>query len=204
MGETSAVCTARTHTTTTAWKVGCVCPQSRERFARYWKRYRYDRARGRRRLVDATGTRRRLQALSALGWSMDAVAPYFGVGLAAVHKWRIAEQVNTTTAERVRAVYDHLSLTQGPSRRSQLNAARMGWPPPLAWDDDSIDNPDAGPAEGWRRTRQDDLRAAREDRERRSAEIRRLNSLGLTAGLIAQRMGVSDRTVVRHRRKEAS
>lgn len=34
-------------------------------------------------------------------------------------------------------------------RRARRHATAQGWPPPLAWDDDDIDNPDASPA-NWK------------------------------------------------------
>lgn len=96
-------------------------------------------------LVDATGTRRRVQALSALGWSQSYLGERFGVGVSAVQQWTVSSLVQAKTATSVRRLYDELSMTPGPSARARGWAAKRGWPPPLAWDDDTIDDPAARP-----------------------------------------------------------
>jgi hypothetical protein len=68
-----------------------------------------------------------------------------------------------TTADAITRVYDELSMTvpqddeAGRSPRAgrihdrqRRLAARRGWAPPLAWDDDTIDDPAATPATGAR------------------------------------------------------
>ena len=116
--------------------------------------------------VDSTGTTRRLQALVAMGWSQSELARRLGM-LASnlgpiVHGRR---GVTQATADAVRALYDELWSTPAPPSgrhgavptKTRNYAARMGWVSPLAWDDDTIDDPDATPdlggPEGGRRGR---------------------------------------------------
>lgn len=111
--------------------------------------------------IDGTGTRRRLQALVAIGWSQRSLADRLemtGPNLGRViHGY--CDQVLVRTARQVAELYDDLSMTPGPDPRSVARAAAAGWPPPLCWDDDTIDDPTASPAE--RRT----------DRRRSRAEV---------------------------------
>jgi len=51
--------------------------------------------------------------------------------------------IRRATADNVRRVYDELWDKPGPSRISAQRAAKRGWVPPLAWDDDTIDDPAA-------------------------------------------------------------
>jgi hypothetical protein len=130
---------------------------------RDWARgYKHDRYRGLPRKIDATGSRRRLQALYALGWTSRQLGPRLGVSYA-----RVGHLVNgmyplifRSTAERIRELYDELSMTvpQDPevlapqqvrvhARQRRLAVAR-GWVPPLAWDEADLDDPQATPATG--------------------------------------------------------
>lgn len=99
--------------------------------------------------VNATGTRRRTQALIAIGWSLSEQARRVGRTVSN-HKYVLtAPTVQLRTAQTVAALYDELSATTpvpGPSAtRARRWAQREGWAPPLAWDDDTIDDPDARP-----------------------------------------------------------
>lgn len=97
--------------------------------------------------VDATGTRRRVQALVAFGWPLAQLAPRFGLyttNLGLIANGRRA-YVHATTAETVAADYRRLSRLPGPSARARADAARKGWASPAAWDEDTIDDPAAVP-----------------------------------------------------------
>lgn len=104
--------------------------------------------------IDATGTRRRLQALTAIGWSATVLSQRLGRQETAVRRTRTARVVLARNAVAVRDLYDEL-WDQRPNpvtpneRASVTKAKRLaverGWPPPMAWDDDSIDDPDAVP-----------------------------------------------------------
>jgi hypothetical protein len=109
--------------------------------------------------VDATGTRRRLQALIASGWSHRTLARQLGAGVNMVHRAIRAEMVNAATARTVAALYGRLWDVPPPTdtptaRTTALRARRLaasrGWAPPMAWDDADIDDPEARP-HGYRR-----------------------------------------------------
>lgn len=107
--------------------------------------------------IDPTGTTRRLQALVAMGWSQSQLATRLGMllqNLAPVIHGR--RGVTKATADAVQALYDELWSTPAPPSgrhgavpiRVRNYAARMGWVGPLAWDDDTIDDPAARPDTG--------------------------------------------------------
>lgn len=104
--------------------------------------------------VDVMGTRRRLQALERLGWSQKEIAARTGILTANLGKLvtgHAQRYVTAAVALRVRDVYDELSLTPGPNLRARLRGERRGYLPPLAWDDDAIDNIYARPADTERK-----------------------------------------------------
>lgn len=96
--------------------------------------------------VHPAGTARRLQALVALGWTNRELAARLEMGEAnlttAVHAHR---HPTAGFARKVAALFDELQLTPGPSVRARLRAQRNGWASPLAWDEDTIDDPAAAP-----------------------------------------------------------
>lgn len=96
--------------------------------------------------VDPTGTARRLQALVAIGYTQRFLADRLGVLEAnmppIVNGQRL---VSAGVARRVAGLFDELQLTPGPSVRARNTATRRGWVSPLAWDEDTIDDPDAQP-----------------------------------------------------------
>lgn len=95
--------------------------------------------------VPAAGTLRRLGALRALGWPETVLAKRLGV-----KRIRVGEDgwVRRRVARAVRELYDELSMIPGPSQRTRARAVRVGLVPPLAWDDETLDDPDAAPAPG--------------------------------------------------------
>lgn len=141
--------TAATHGTYRRYRQGCRETCCRTAAARYEQERQLERLRGLpSRSAPSIGTARRLQALAVMGWTTSELAPRLGTHEDMVHQWRgrVGGRVWLATAERVAAVYDDLSMTRGPSARLHAHALRQGWVPPLAWDDDTIDNPDAEPA----------------------------------------------------------
>lgn len=107
--------------------------------------------------VDATGTTRRLQALIAVGWTQTALAARLGWTVANFHRLLQQTRVTAGTARAVRALYDDLwnvpatgdgQVGRQAAARDRNTARRNDWPPPMAWDDDSIDDPDARPDSG--------------------------------------------------------
>ena len=105
-------------------------------------------------VVDATGTTRRLQALVTLGWTVTALGRRLGKTSANMFTTIDSPRVLEATRRRVAALYDELwncppvAITRHErtsATRAKRYAAAHGWAPPLAWDDDTIDDPSATP-----------------------------------------------------------
>lgn len=103
--------------------------------------------------VDATGTRRRLQALTAGGWPQAQLAARLGIHPSNYCTMLARPQVNIGTARASAALYDELWNAdpanhgvhpQGISRARNY-AKNHGWAPVGAWDDDTIDDPQTFP-----------------------------------------------------------
>lgn len=101
-------------------------------------------------LVDATGTRRRLQALAVLGYGSNQVVARMRCGsptyLSAVRqgdKQVVPEQL----AREVARVYRMLSKASRPPRHATLahKVRTAGWVGPHAWAGVDIDDPDTAP-----------------------------------------------------------
>lgn len=143
------------HGTTTGYRNGCrdTCCRKAAAAQRAEERKRYYLARTETFMVPNVGTRRRIQALAALGWSTSEVSRrcgYHRSHLSLVLKRQ--GPLRAATVERVRGVYDQLSMQLPPERtkaeridasRSRRIARERGWPPPLAWDniDDENERP---------------------------------------------------------------
>jgi hypothetical protein len=108
-------------------------------------------------LAAATGTMRRLQALAVLGWSPRLLAAELGMHTSAVRLVRDGERarIRSATAEAVTALYAKLwdrppPEATGPERiaatKTRDHARHREWVPPMAWDDDTIDDPAGRPA----------------------------------------------------------
>jgi hypothetical protein len=106
--------------------------------------------------VGSTGTRRRLQALQVVGWSQRQIASRLRTNGSYIGKvvHGHVRHVQVRTALAVRRLYDELwdvvppmvtAAQRGSVTRVRQGAARLGWVPPLAWDDDTIDDPAAVP-----------------------------------------------------------
>ena len=105
-------------------------------------------------VIDATGTRRRMQALSAIGWAAPAVhqrISFVNVRTIANLKGR-----KLVTARLARAVRDFYQAVCGSpaeahgvaavtAKQARALAQRNQWAAPSAWDDDTIDDPQAIP-----------------------------------------------------------
>lgn len=147
-------CTAEKHGTLTArTSYGCKCQATRDLWARYQRGRDWDALQGRPRRMLAIGSRRRLRALQRLGWTSTAIAAEMGVTRNQIKQlMRRRTYTNRTTHEAVCAAYDRLSMRLPPEspavRQLRAYAERRGWPPPLAWDDDEIDDPKARPRKG--------------------------------------------------------
>jgi hypothetical protein len=105
-------------------------------------------------LTGAAGTRRRLQALAVLGWTLTEIAARAHLSAFALQQVRSGHRatVERGTAVSVAAVYGELWLTPAPGHsrgqvisvaKTCLQAARQGWVTGAAWDD--IDDPACRP-----------------------------------------------------------
>lgn len=101
--------------------------------------------------VDSAGTRRRLQALVAIGYSLTALGRNLGIAPTNMVAMMQRPRVTQWHAREVRALYGRLwnqpptPVTRGQRgavTRARAMARRNGWPPPAGWDDDLIDLPD--------------------------------------------------------------
>ncbi len=102
------------------------------------------------RKVAAHGAARRLQALMAEGWDATALAPLIGVSPISVQRWRreAFAVITYRRHERIREVYERLADHPRDDSRARRTAQALGYLPPLAWDDDTIDDPQAQPWAG--------------------------------------------------------
>jgi transcriptional regulator with XRE-family HTH domain len=98
-------------------------------------------------LIDATGTVRRLRALVAMGHSQQVLSSEVGCAFTYISSLTHGRRPTVTVAlaRAVQQAYGKLSMSVGESARARLKARRLGWPSPLAWDDDTIDDPKALP-----------------------------------------------------------
>ena len=134
------------HGTGVAYRIDrCRCDAARAANTRTSTTWRLNDLHGIRQKTPATGTRRRLQALAAIGWPKTVIAPRLGVAPPRLDVILRQANVHRSTAARVAAVYEALADTPGPSRYTAGQARRCGFVPPIGWDDDTIDNPDAQP-----------------------------------------------------------
>ena len=176
--------------------------------------------------IEATGTRRRLQALVAVGWPLPELASRLGRQTGRLLQLLSGVTVKVHTAEQVSNLYDRIWDT-APSRdteaqrrafeQARVFAAEQDWLPPLAWDDIDSD-PDPDPGNDDRQPDPDDLdeiaieRAVLGDHIRLSeltpaeqAEVvRRLTERGRSIRDIADQLATTKRTVSRRRESAAS
>lgn len=95
--------------------------------------------------VSAVGPRRRVQALAWMGWPNHEIARRIGCSPPSLPTLLSRGRISTRLALRIAVVYDELSTTPGPSRVAAGKARQHGFAPPLAWDDERIDNPRCRP-----------------------------------------------------------
>jgi len=141
--------------------------------------------------LPSTGVRRRLRALAAIGWTLDALHARSGIPmmtLSAVRSGRV-ETVQAANHARIRVLYDDLSMTPGPSVVARDVARAQRWAPPLGWDEETIDDPTATPVGVGR------------DRGLDEERLAALVAAGWSDSRIAEALGVTARTVIRQRQQ---
>jgi hypothetical protein len=97
--------------------------------------------------VPSVGAIRRVRALYALGHLNWVIAKEAGISRDAVCCLAAGEwaTLKVQADDGIRAAYDRLSMSTGTSWKTRNLAEQNGWAPPLAWDDDTIDDPAAEP-----------------------------------------------------------
>ena len=104
--------------------------------------------------VDATGTHRRLEALVWLGWPLRHFDRVRGVAPCATARILTKTTITRPTADEIAELYRTYSgLLPDPKDRhekmavtqARLRARRLGYAPPAAWDDETIDDPRVKP-----------------------------------------------------------
>lgn len=146
--------------------------------------------------IDATGTRRRIQALVAMGWSFVALAAEMGINDRALANLARAERVTVATARKVKNAYKQLVVItpeqHGVHRQARALARRVasreGWVTAAAWD--NIDDPNCEPDSDIEEpVGRNELAAYRR------SEIERLNACRIPEHEIAQRLDMALSTV---------
>lgn len=116
-------------------------------------------ARGVKLRFDPCTIQRRLQALVAIGYSYQSLDRELDTGFGKARDLAVRPRayVRRETYDKVRAVYNRLSMTPAPvatrgQRQGVAHALRTasihGFLPPFAWDDDQLDDPAATPYVG--------------------------------------------------------
>lgn len=97
--------------------------------------------------VPAVGAIRRVRALYALGHLNRVIVQEAGVSKDAVCALAAGgvNVLNVSTDDAIRVAYDRLSMSTGTSWKTRKLAEQHGWAPPLAWDEDTIDDSRALP-----------------------------------------------------------
>jgi lambda repressor-like predicted transcriptional regulator len=148
--------------------------------------------------VPSVGTVRRIKALARVGFSMMFIADRFGVTVQLLSRMLKQDLVSALWAHRIDVLFEELHMIPGggPSEVSRLMAAAKGWPAPLEWNEDEIDDPTAQPNTSVEKTpfpvRYEEMR----------------DYLGLSHEMIADRLGITpkslERQIHRHGLKVAS
>ena len=163
--------------------------------------------------VNGRGTRRRLQALAAIGWNHHEIARRLGYPRWKVNKALEGAYVDIRVHDDIAALYDELWDQQPPThtraqrvgRSYALTVARRhGWLPPLAWDD--IDTDPAPPTAGQEPLLEEiaiELALAGQNvrltRDERLEATRRGTERGLSLTQLSDLLGVDVRTIDRDR-----
>lgn len=100
------------------------------------------------------GVARRLQALAAIGYSQTDLEQEANLDRGTLAFWNL-DEVPRYRWPAVARMFSRLEMRPGNSEQARAHAAAHGWAPPLAWDEETIDDPDTQPqgvpARGYRR-----------------------------------------------------
>ena len=116
------------------------------------------------------GAQRRLRALAARGWGPEAIQAVTGLPAGDIRRGLAdPRRIPLSLPQAAARAYDQLWNTAPPTgtpaeqaaaQASRQHAQRCGWPPPMAYDDDTIDHPDGRPTPGWKRASRTTIPAA--------------------------------------------
>lgn len=105
-----------------------------------------------RQAVTPVGLARRLQAITAMGWSMKVIAdetPFTVDAFKRVRRGVSRQFVQHELGECIIAAFEKYGMTPAPGSRSSARTRKWantkGWLTALVWDDETIDDPDARP-----------------------------------------------------------
>lgn len=158
-------------------------------------------------LVMPYPTRRRIEGLTVMGWSLAAQAAEAGRPKAIWRQYAFARFVTWETHCLVADVYDRISHIDGGSDRAKSGAARRGFVHPMMWDD--IDDYDEVPGaivgadvdidEIVVRRLVNGQHVETASVAERQEAVRILTAQGQSARQIAVTLRVSDKTIERDR-----
>lgn len=173
---------------------------------RYQKQYRM----GVRRLVPSIGTRRRLQGLMWMGHRLADIADQLGTSQRSLSNAFHLDMVRADRAAAVIVLFDEWHMVPGPSKQTSTKAKKKGWLPPLAWDEEQIDDPDVhgdlGPKPKGLVVDENAVhlvlsgQRVRVNLHERRELLATLCKQDLTAAQISERIGCSSATVDRYRK----
>lgn len=148
--------------------------------------------------VDSRGTRRRIRALMALGWSTTQLDE--ALGQKRTYTASVVASPNPirrTTAQRYAALYAQFSMSLPPTEtryqkqratRVRNLARRNGWSPPLAWNDIDTDEEPQG-------LRDHDADTGRSDPLNRRASLLEMVERGDGLSAVCRQLGVKPNTL---------
>lgn len=139
--------------------------------------------------VAGVGTVRRLRALVAAGHPAPVLAGHLTLDLAVVEtilEGRIKE-VPAGVARAAADLFSRLQMVVGACEDAKRAAAARRWAPPLAWDEERLDEPDAGPERTPRR-RVGFVEAYTELRMLGFSDVRIADRMGVQAGSLLRQI----------------
>jgi hypothetical protein len=148
-------------------------------------------------VINATGTTRRLQALIRAGWPQHHLAVRLGMTDSNFGVCLRRQQVTVRVARAVRVLYGELEYANPREHgvdlrafsRAQNHAVQNQWAPAVAWDEDTIDSPEAfpewtgacGTTKGYSIHKASDIPFCKPCRDARAAYKRELRAAQATA-----------------------
>jgi hypothetical protein len=169
--------------------------------------------------VPKLGAVRRIQALLAVGHRHEDITAAMLTANPAVgtRSQMVLHQrgiwIARDTRDAVCAAYDQLAMVPGLSGKTRRLAAKYGYAPPLAWDDDSLDDPNGQPHLGVADEQLDEVAVERimagtlretgfHNSPERIEAIRRLVESGWTDREVGDRVGISKDAVLKIRARK--